>query len=530
MSKFIESQRAAPLPPAEPRFGAVVALIYLAALLPRIWVHVLWRDEWQAWMIAVPTPPPGEFFARLAYEGHPGLWHVLLWLAGRLWPDPLAMKLLSALVASGVAFVVAGFAPFTRPVRVLICSGYFLVFEYAVVSRNYGLGVLALACFAALALRRPRAFVWQGVALAVATEANLFATLLAVAAGVVVLAGWVADGRPAPRRFVVGAAVLAAGLGLCAWQMWPPADRQYATLTTGLDVAVGGRVLAGIWRALAPLPWPGRFWWGNNLLDFTLLGRGPLMAVQPLLGLGAAALVTWMMPRRRDALGLWLAGGAVLLAMLYVVFPGGLRHQGHWMVLALLALWLGGGFAALSPAKRRLWVALLCVQAAAGLLASAADVLLPFSASRAAGAFILARYPPDAAVVAEVDFACSPVAGVLGRPLYYPSGDRWGRFIRWDGLRHPNHDLSALAPLARRLRDESRVAGGSGVVLLLVSSRDQHPRHDQAEREPGPRFRLAGSFGDSTVADERYRVYEFLAPDGSDDTSRTSPPAPRADE
>ena len=520
MSTPLGRQSASPTPPADRRFGAVVALVYLALLLPRIYAHVLWRDEWQAWMIAVPTPSFGEFLGRLAYEGHPGLWHVLLWVAGRFWPDPLAMKLLSALVATGVVFVVAGFAPFSRGVRVLICLGYFFAFEYAVVSRNYGLGLLPLLCFAALAQRRPRAYGWQGVALATAANANLFATLLAAAAGLVVAGRWLRDGRPHVRRFVAGASFLLAGLALCAWQMWPPADRQYVTLAVGLDVPLAGRVLAGIWRAMVPLPYPGRFWWGNNVLDFTLARDGPLMAVQPLLGLAAAALVTWMLPRRLAALGLWLLGGAAMLALLYVVFPGGLRHQGHWFVLALLSLWVGGGFASLSPAKRRLWVALLCVQAAAGLIASAADVALPFSASRAAGDYIASHYPADASVIGEVDFAASPVAGVLGRPIYYPAADRWGTFIRWDARRRPVRDLAALAPLARRLSQEAVAAGRPPTVLLLISDRDQHPHGGRPEREPGPSFRQVAAFEDATVDDERYRLFEF------DDT----PAARRADE
>ena len=497
-------------PPADLRFGLIVAAAFALVLLPRILLHVMWRDEWQAWMLAVPTPTLGELFARLRYEGHPGGWHLLLWLVAQVWPDPMAMKLLHLAVAAGGAFVVAAYAPLPRATRVLVCLGYFLFFEFAVLSRNYGLGVLPLLGFAAVAHLRPRAFVLQGLLLALAAQANSYSALLAAAAGVETVVRWHRLGRPDARRFVAGAFVLTAGFTLMLVQLWPPHDRAYTIVMLGPDVERGGRVAAGVWRSFFPLPYPGRFWWGNNVLDFTLRGGRALMAVQPVLGLATFGLVTWLLPRRVGALTLWLVGGAGLVAFLYVVFPGGLRHQGHWVILALLSLWLGGGFASLSTLKRRLWVGLLCVQAFGGVAASAADVVLPFSASRAAGDYIAAHYPADTPTMGWVDFAVSPVAGVLGRPVYYPSAGRLGRYVRWNNERLRLADGVTLAAEAGRLADERRAAGRPPTVLLVVSYPDQHPRPPAPPPDPGPAFRPVARFDDATVEDERYALYEFV--------------------
>ena len=493
----------------EPRFALVVAAVYLVTLLPRIWVHVMWRDEWQAWMLAVPTPPLGELFGRLRYEGHPSLWHLLIWAAAHVWPQPIVMKLLSAAVATAVVYVVAAHAPFSRGVRVLICGGYFLLFEYAVVSRGYGLGVLALMAFAALHVRRPRAWVWQGLALAVAANANLFATLLAAAAAGVMLARWLGEGRQASARFAAGLGLFGVGLALASWQMWPPPDRHYATFVFGLDAERGGRVLAGFWRSFFPLPYPGRFWWGNNVLDATLRPEGRLIGLQPLLGLLTLGLVTWLLPRRRAATLLWVGGAAIMAGFLYVVFPGGLRHQGYWPMLALLSLWVGGGFATLRPLKRRLWVGLMAVGAVGGVVASAADVFMPFSASRAVGEYVAAHYPADAAVIGGFDSCVSPVAGVLGRPIFYVSVGRPGRFVRWDDDRHDALDPALLRADARRLAAQARAEGRLPVVLLVLSRPDRHPLPPAEGVDPGRAFVPVAAFDDATVEDERYRLFEF---------------------
>jgi hypothetical protein len=43
----------------------------------RLFRHAMWRDELQAFMLAKASRTPLEPFAKLQYEGHPGLWHLL---------------------------------------------------------------------------------------------------------------------------------------------------------------------------------------------------------------------------------------------------------------------------------------------------------------------------------------------------------------------------------------------------------------------------------------------------------------------
>jgi len=38
----------------------------------RLFRHVMWRDELQAFMVAAASNTPLDLFAKLKYEGHPG--------------------------------------------------------------------------------------------------------------------------------------------------------------------------------------------------------------------------------------------------------------------------------------------------------------------------------------------------------------------------------------------------------------------------------------------------------------------------
>src|SRR5689334_1095494 len=76
------------------RSAFVVTALFFLVNLPRLLSHGMWRDELQAWLIARDSASVGDLFFNLRYEGHPGLWHILLWLLSRLTTNPLAMAIL----------------------------------------------------------------------------------------------------------------------------------------------------------------------------------------------------------------------------------------------------------------------------------------------------------------------------------------------------------------------------------------------------------------------------------------------------
>jgi hypothetical protein len=43
----------------------------------------MWLDELQAWLIARDSSSVIDLFKNLKYEGHPGLWHICLYLISR---------------------------------------------------------------------------------------------------------------------------------------------------------------------------------------------------------------------------------------------------------------------------------------------------------------------------------------------------------------------------------------------------------------------------------------------------------------
>src|ERR1035437_1698486 len=108
--------------------------------------HEKWADEGQAWLIARDLDLRTIWFHELRYEGSPGLWHTILWVAQHVFHAKYG-----ALGYIGMAGATAGVAllifkaPFPRFIRWPLAFTYFMVYQYAVIARPYTL--LPLLCF-----------------------------------------------------------------------------------------------------------------------------------------------------------------------------------------------------------------------------------------------------------------------------------------------------------------------------------------------------------------------------------------------
>ena len=180
--------------------------------------HIPWRDELQAYLLVRDSAGVGGLFANLHYEGHPSLWYLLLGVIEAVVRSPAALKVAQVAIALTTTVLVWRRAPFPGWVKLLILAGYYLLFEYGVIARSYGLGALLL--FAWLIWRRT---IWGWVILALmANVAVHFALLSAfcVAAGLLVERRW----------SWAGAAIWGAGCLAAVVTIVPAHDA-----TTGLD-------------------------------------------------------------------------------------------------------------------------------------------------------------------------------------------------------------------------------------------------------------------------------------------------------
>jgi hypothetical protein len=189
--------------------------------------HEPWFDEAQSWLIARDSDLWSLLAHRVRYEGTPGLWHVVLWLAIRAGLPYRLFFLVSAIFVVAGAAVVLWRAPFPAPLRVLLLTSYFFGYQLSVVARSYSLDVLLVtlaAWFFADRVERP---VRYALAIGLIANTNAYSFL---AGGVLAfeLAWRLAAARRLDSRrgwvsLVIVATLCVLAL-LCAWQ---PADNAF---------------------------------------------------------------------------------------------------------------------------------------------------------------------------------------------------------------------------------------------------------------------------------------------------------------
>lgn len=497
--------------------AAVCAGIFFAIAVWNVSSHVLWRDEVRFWQWACLSPTFAEMRSSMQFEGAPWLAYAWLWLLARLTTNIFALQLVHVAIAACSVFLFTWRAPFSRTVKLLFPLGYFTLFEYTTITRNYGLVLLlVLSAAAIIALPRRRPVLLGGVLLLL-TQTTIWGTGLAGVLCLAALLEWtVLQPRPErlswPKAALLGGVVFAGG-AFCYFTSLPGPGATFVRTWDG-DESFGYRIartFAGIWRGWIPIPEFERHFWNTNYNDDNLaLQRN-----------GAVLLFTTAMlifVRRPAALVPLVVGSAGLMWFTYFHFIGSVRHEGLYFVLLIIAFWIGATATRL-PTQRPSWarfaarvetlgrpllMGLLAIHAVAGLGVAIADHRLPFSASKEAAEFVRRELPSDAVLVGYDDYSSATMGFYAGRPIRSVQEKVPGvLFTQDDRVRRFGHAKMLVESLDRLLRQEGR-----DVVVFLSPYRDEELT---TFREKCPlsnvTWEFLARFDNSTVKDEGTTVY-----------------------
>jgi len=444
--------------------AAVFLVLYAAALAALLARHEMWRDELQAWMLARDSGSLIDLWHNTRYEGHPLLWHLMLFPLARVFASPVAMQVLHWLLATAAAGLVLTRAPFALWVRVAIVFSYLPLYEYGAISRNYLLGVLGvwLVCLGLESTRTPWLAATGALVVANSNPIGIVITP-ALAAGIALTPAW-------RRRRLDALAVVAVGFALAIVQCLPAADYEYASRW---NLAFNPRLLAYVCRGfihtLVPIPANTLHFWCTSAFlptwPFSLKAGHVLSLTLPLVVLGVVAGVARTVRPSVRALAVWLLAFASMLAFFYVKLPGQIRQFGLFWAVLVAVLWI----AAADGVVARRWTSLILAPTLVASLWAAAiavawDWRSQFSGARGTAQAIRANGLAQLPIVGGADYPSSGVAGYLARGrLYYPAKQGEGSFVLWNYARLRQDRLSQQDVIAEALARDR----GQGVVLLL---------------------------------------------------------------
>ena len=491
---------------------AMLAL-YLAAH------HVVWRDEVRALSFALSGGDVASMLRNIHGEGHPALWYLLLRGGYTLWTHFEILPIVALAVGAATAALFALRAPLGWPWIALALAGRPLLYEYTVMARNYGIGVLAIFGFAAL-YRRDRGRGWL-LGGCLALLANTSVPAVPIACGLWLF--WAIDARGdgySWRAPATGAALLAIGTALCVATVYPPFNdgAQLGAPADGWPTAIGRALLlcGDHFATLMPEPirGPTRRWLVPLMLAGTLVGwwRRPALLAAAAVGLGG------------------------LLALFSFVYEGAYRHQALAIALLLTLAWLaadgrggrwrrGGSAGGRWPARIgaaafALLLVLQAEQGAAMLLRAAAGM----PESRSAELAALLRRPDlaGAIVIGDPDYNLEVLPYYAGNPTYLVRERRFGRTAIFSGAATRTITPADMIEAGHMLQAHYR----RPVVLVMsegifrARQPGGHPRGSYGDTRQSAadlaRFaadtRPLASFAPLTEGDETYDVFVLNPP------------------
>lgn len=447
----------------------IVAVVGLMGALN----HSMWRDEMNVWLIARDSPSFGAFLENIHYDrAHPGLWHLLVALLQTLFDHPIAMQIFHWLLALGSITLLWRCSPFTHRQKWLITFGYLPFYEHLLIARNYAVAMLLLFAICALWPSRQRAY-WPLAGLIVLlANSNVYALLIAIALALTLALEYLSE--PALRHHwldSVGSGI-AMGLG-CALSLYfilPPdtvADQALGEYMLRFDLQhllkTLGRLFAGYYTVIP-----------NSQRYLDLVGCSAIALVS--LGLVLLRLV-----KKPYALAFYLLSNGAILGFTYVKFmPNFIRHYGNLYLVLIAALWLASHYRPSSGLTdripvvtawadqsqrwfQRLLLVVLMTHLGGGIYGFAMDFHIPYSASRAAAAYMREANLQDSFIVASRDAQMAALSGYLARPFYYPERQRLGSYtLFFKGTRREVTHLEVLQQVDRLLSQHP------DIILILT--------------------------------------------------------------
>ena len=451
------------------------------------WHHEMWRDEMQAWLIARDSASPIEVLYHLnRYDGHPGLWHLCLYALKLITRSPIIMQPFHLIIAAVSAYVFLRFSPFTRLQKTLFVFGYLPFYEYAIICRNYALGVLLLLLFCALFRDWRRRLPLLGFILLLMCHTSVHALIIVIA----ILIGlcWemrANTDRPPRREIGIGFGLILFGIVTAIIQLKPSGP--HLGISTGwrteFELNPFLRVFNILPKAFLPIPEFTLRYWNTYVLD-RLPAADEVKCVLAVLILVFALL---LFIRKPMAFLMYLFGTIGLLAFFYTKRFGFIRHWGFLFMVFIAANWLchycrdlpklkfnfGNRLNGISLGLARsigvVLTVFLALHLVGGVAAAIMDYKFPFSNGRAVAQFIKSENLEEMIIAAEApDDVTLEILGYSEKDnFYYPRTKRFGSFIPWDvtwgqGRGRPSEEV---------LQEAQRFSNERREDILVISGR-----------------------------------------------------------
>lgn len=411
--------------------------------------HEPWGDEIHSWNITKGSASFLDLIRNTRFEGHPPVWYTIMWPISQFTHNYVYVQAIHLIIASLTVFLVLFFSPFSFSTKILIPFGYYFLYEYAILSRNYAIGVLLVFCICIVIRKnfKYKPVIYYSL-LFLLSNTHLLGLLLAGSLHLYFLLQNMEQKKP--MRSVLLPVLLGALVFLPAlYFISPPSDSQL-NVQFWLDRWTKHNLTAFIQaplRSFAPVPawWNFSFWHTQFLLEAK--NEYPIFKVINLfVSIIFPLLAFFILRKNKKSLVLFITNFLLTFIIAIAVFPlTSARYAGFIYIGFIAAYWLYCYETPVTSNNKWLINGLLLIQLAGGVFAVVKDIQYPFSNFNKVNE-LLKEVPGNERVVTDY-WALNTVIAFTDKGLYCIDLQKDISFVLWDS------DLGAMSKKPYRYFD-----------------------------------------------------------------------------
>ena len=438
------------------------AILYLITIIYTSCHHEVWRDEVRALSLVIKSHSIKNIFVSLHTEGHPSLWYLILSGGYSIINNYIVLKIASISIAFLCICLFISASPFTLIQKILFIFGYFPIYEYSVISRNYGLSMLLLFCFCILYPLRFKRFILLSVILFLLSQTNVHSLIIVISIYISLLLeiifkrNTIANEVANKYYVLIGLVLMMAGIVSSIIEIYPDPHSVITHKFPSANIVLKSFLLSAIFPGLSMLFAPM-----TSLVVNIKLIINILMIV-------AIWLMYFLFARKPFILIIFFLSIVGLGMFADIMHPFAIRHKGFLLLLVIMAFWLDdmeiygikayqtklNKFIAILAKHKQIFITLLLItQVFIGFYAVIIETYTDYSSSKKAAMFINSDPQlKEAIIIGEPDYLMESLPYYINNPIYIPREHRFGKTVSWTENNKRNYTLNELLNTAVKLK------------------------------------------------------------------------------
>lgn len=486
-------------------------LLFFGLSLIGIFYHELWLDESHHWLLARDSDSIVNLYSNMKYEGHPILWNIILYSISRFSHNPFWMQLFHILISTFMVYTFLKKNPFRLLFKILFIFGYFIVYEYTLISRNYSLGILFLFLACSLYQKRKEKFISYALFLGIANNTHaIFIVITCSLICIEILDHFQKQKSLSNLKMNIGLSIFLLTTVIALIQIIPPINTTFFERSEHFTVTQKiTRSAITFFKGVFVVPdFRTIHFWNTNLI---INLNKPLAALSGLVSFLIPFIIFFKNKFIMLYVYLSILGAILFFFITQLSAP---RYFGIYFIILIVGLWiehydndlknkLSTSFLSqrFMKMKNKIIYTILITQMFSGVVAYGMDLYFPFSGAKQTITYIKERGLDNKTIVTKW-CGGTPLSSYLQKPIFFTNSNSYQSFCHWNSNEYSisNSEIDLVNSLDHLIKNNDQ-----SIIFISI-----HPLKIEEIKSINNslKYRFHKSYQNNIVSKESYYIYE----------------------